>query len=340
MIRFWITLAPPRMPCRGTQWPGRRLRWDDHLRAFHAFERASSPVICSLSGRMSIVESGLQLDEATGPHRSGGGDQGQAGGSHGAGETILHEVVGGGANGSSGAGLESAREEAVSHPGAPDERGQSFGAPGQQGGGHGSNHVSDGNGSAGLRPRRGQQQEEEEHNHVRNRGVGRGGSIGVGNIGSGSPSGVAGARKRSPPAAYRFRCLGCHVDLRVDLPEATTSFRCCECRAVHRVVDPDKAIGGGADKAQRREGHTSVGEAAVHSRVAAASSAFSSAVTSLQAAGKRERAPPRERETREDGEEEGMVKRKNMVLSGYQQFMKDNVALVRLGPSSTLQIIK
>ena len=140
--------------------------------------------------------------------------------------------------------------------------------------------------------------------------------------------------KRPAPTAYRYKCLVCNVDLRVDLPEGTGSFRCIECRAVYVVVNTDgreEALAHDADwpmpapdKRDRREGGHGEGVQKDAPRQAARH-------TSSPSHGPRKSSTKPGRGTAEHASsaDVGDVPRQPKELSGYLQFMKDNVIRVK-----------
>jgi hypothetical protein len=140
--------------------------------------------------------------------------------------------------------------------------------------------------------------------------------------------------KRPAPTAYRYKCLVCNVDLRVDLPEGTGSFRCIECRAVYVVVNTDgreEALAQDADwpmpapdKRERRGGGHGEGVQKDAPRQATRYSSSSS------------HGPRKYPTKRGDGTAQyassvdaGGVPKQPRELTVYQQFMKDNVVRVK-----------
>ncbi|EKX35613.1 hypothetical protein GUITHDRAFT_146350 [Guillardia theta CCMP2712] len=54
-------------------------------------------------------------------------------------------------------------------------------------------------------------------------------------------------------AQYKVACLNCGVQLYIELPPNCASFQCCQCHAVHKILQPDPSLAAGDSKKRKRK---------------------------------------------------------------------------------------
>ena len=52
---------------------------------------------------------------------------------------------------------------------------------------------------------------------------------------------------------YKVACLNCGVQLYVELPPNVVNFQCCQCYAVHKVIQPDPALAAEENRKRKRK---------------------------------------------------------------------------------------
>ena len=52
---------------------------------------------------------------------------------------------------------------------------------------------------------------------------------------------------------YKVACLNCGVQLYIELPPNVVNFQCCQCYAVHKVIQPDPALAAEENRKRKRK---------------------------------------------------------------------------------------
>jgi hypothetical protein len=52
---------------------------------------------------------------------------------------------------------------------------------------------------------------------------------------------------------YKVACLNCGVHLYIELPPTVVNFQCCQCYAVHKVIQPDPALAADENRKRKRK---------------------------------------------------------------------------------------
>ena len=75
-------------------------------------------------------------------------------------------------------------------------------------------------------------------------------------LGAADPGGSASkfqAGMKPIAQVYRVACLNCGAQLHVELPHSSGSFQCCQCHAVHKVIQDNFAMADQNKKRKRKD---------------------------------------------------------------------------------------